>query len=510
MKIILSLLSLSMLLCGSLYSKVSLAEQSSLPALKEWHVGKAELQLSQQSRIVITSKDRSSLLATANLLQQDLKFISGLDLNIAIKNNADKGDILLQLSDKTKAKTHNDEAYTLNIDKKIVITSSAANGIFYGTQSVLQMLKSSRNKQTLQTGKGIDAPDYKVRAVMIDLGRRYFEMEYLEFVLRNMAWYKLNTLHLHFTDWLGFRLQSDVYPGLASQQSYSKQDIRHLQDVAKKYHITIVPEIDVPAHATFMTDFKPDLAFNCKSMRFAKKWQGDEANKQNKAWTIDVTKQKNRDWINALLNEFVPLFDGPYFHIGGDEYQYDPEKYQCPELMAAMLEKGYGKPGDIFIEWLNEVNELVKSHGKQTKIWNWWRFGDNKTTLQPAKDIVVDVWNLPRQEQIIKDGYQVVLTPESQLYVSPGLESDDGYGVVDIKKIYESWQTVKHKNVLGYKVSIWSDGALEHSDQWFEGKSVEAKAVLAEKIWGSKGSDSVDGLLKRLSAIGNAPFHGKH
>ncbi|WP_440873671.1 family 20 glycosylhydrolase [Thalassotalea sp. PLHSN55] len=505
MKIIIFLL--TVLICNGFYSIEALAQQVSLPAIKQWQENKGELVLSQQSQIVISSTTNKSLSDAATLLQQDLKFISGLDLPITTTAKAKRGSIILKLEQNSTAK--NSEAYALSIDSHVVITAPTSTGIFYGTQTLLQMVKTSADRLTLPKGNGLDAPDYKVRSIMIDLGRRYFEMEYLEFVLRNMAWHKLNTLHLHFTDWLGFRLESDTYPNLASEEAYSKEDIRHLQDLAKKYHITIVPEIDLPAHATFMTDFNPDLAFTCKSMRFAKKWQGDEANAQNKAWTIDITKQKNRDWINALLNEFIPLFDGPYFHIGGDEYQYDPEKYQCPELMAAMKERGYGKPGDIFIEWLNEANELVKSHGKQTKIWNWWRFGANETTLQPAKDIVIDVWNLPRQEQIIKDGYQVVLTPESQLYVSPGLENDEGYGIVDLENIYESWQTVKHDNVLGYKVSIWSDGALDKSDQWFEGKSVEAKAVLAEKIWGSKGSTSVEGLLKRLSMIGNAPIHSK-
>ncbi|MCW8863489.1 MAG: beta-N-acetylhexosaminidase [Colwellia sp.] len=482
----------------------TLANHALLPALKEWHPSQGQLKLNKNSSIVINATDEKNLLPTAELLQQDIKFITNLNLKIKVANSAKANDIYLNIEPKNEIFKGTAEAYQLTIRDKIIISAANNHGIFYGNQTLLQMLKTSKDNISLSKGQGIDSPDFKVRGIMLDVGRRYFEMEYLESLMRNMAWFKLNTLHLHFTDWVGFRLQSDTYPGLASKEAYSKEDIRRLQDIANQYHINIVPEIDVPAHATFMTDFKPDLAFSCESMRLAK-WQGEESNKQNKAWTIDITKQKNRDWINALLNEFIPLFDGPYFHVGGDEYQYDPQKYQCPELMQTMLDKGYGRPGDIFIEWLNEVNELVKSHGKQTKIWNWWRFADNKTTLQPAKDIIVDVWNLPRQEQIIKDGYQVVLTPESLLYVSPGLENSDGYGIVDTKKIYEKWQPETQGNVLGYKVSIWSDKALEHSDQWFEGKSIEAKAVIAERIWGSKGSESVNGLLKRLSAVGNAP-----
>ena len=118
--------------------------------------------------------------------------------------------------------------------------------MYYGTQTLLQMIKQSATATTVPAGTIRDFPQYRERGLMLDVGRHFYEMDYLENLLRRMAWLRLNTLRMHFTEWNGFRLRSDRYPGLASAQSYSKADLRRMQDVAKRYHITIVPEIDLP------------------------------------------------------------------------------------------------------------------------------------------------------------------------------------------------------------------------------------------------------------------------
>ncbi len=341
---------------------------------------------------------------------------------------------------------------------------------------------------------------------MIDAGRRFYQVSYIQTLIRQMAWYKMNDLHIHFTEWSAFRLKSDKYPGLSAPDAYSKDDIKTIVATAKKYHIVVVPEIDLPAHASAISSFNPNLGFSCESMRKAR-WQGEEANNAGKAWTLDVTRPEVRKWIKDLLDEFIPLFEGPYFHVGGDEYQYDPEKYKCPELVDYMNKKGYTKPGDVFIEWLNEVNEQVKSHGKTTQIWSWWNFGKNSTSIQPSKDIVVNVWNKPTEKLLLDAGYKIIITPEEELYVSPGLADTSGYGVVDCKKIYEKWKPDTNTQILGYKVCVWSDRAEFHTDQWFEGHAFEPKVVLAEKVWAGQGSTSLETYLDRVNKVGNPPVY---
>ena len=146
----------------------------------------------------------------------------------------------------------------------------------------------------------------------------------------------------------------------------------------------------------------------------------------------------------------------------------------------------------------------MNAAGKTTQIWNWWRFGKNATSLQPDTNIVVNVWNSPRLQAIIDDGYKVIITPEEELYVSPGLVDADGYGVVDCQKVYEDWEPMMHQNILGYKVCVWSDRAESESDEWFEAKSFDAKVVLAEKMWSGSKSDSLIQFLERVKLVGEA------
>lgn len=479
------------------------SQSNVVPALREWKASEGFLSLKEKLNVVIDKNHSAELKEAAELFILDLKSMSNLKPSLKEADKPRSGDIFFTINAKDNLKS---EGYSLEVGEVVSINASDKAGVFYGSQTLLQILKQSGNK--IEKGEGIDYPNYGTRSIMLDVGRKFYQMEYLEKTIRQLAWYKMNVLHLHFTEWSAFRLKSDKYPGLAAKEAYSKADIRRLQDVAKKYHVMIVPEIDLPAHATAISEYNPMLGFKCESMRKAR-WQGEEANNAGKAWTLDITRPEVRIWIKDLLDEFIPLFDGPYFHIGGDEYQYDPEKILCPELMEAMKARGYTQPGDIFIEWLNEVNEQVKSHGKKTQIWNWWSFGKNKTSIHPAKDIVINVWNKPNQEEIIKDGYSVIITPEEELYVSPGLVDASGYGVVNCKKVYEEWKPEEGVNVMGFKICIWSDRAEHHSDEWFEGHAFEPKVVLAEKVWAGSKSANISAFLKRVDQVGSAPTVGK-
>ena len=91
-----------------------------------------------------------------------------------------------------------------------------------------------------------------------------------------------------------------------------------------------------------------------------------------------MTKVEMREFVYELLEQFIPIFDAPYFFIGGEEQQYDNQKSECMELVDFAKQSDYLHTGDVFIEWINEINEQVKSHGKRTQICNWWRFSPNE------------------------------------------------------------------------------------------------------------------------------------
>jgi N-acetyl-beta-hexosaminidase len=471
---------------------------ATIPSLREWTGSEGKFTLASNAVIIIDSRYTNKLSQTASVLQDDLKQITGHEYKVISAAKLQPGNFFLTLSDSDAG--IGDEGYLLQVSDGVTIQARTDNGVFYGTQTLLQMLKLDDKHSTLPQGMARDYPLCHDRDEMIDVGRRFYQVSYLEEEIRSLAWHKMNTLHLHFSDWDGFRLVSDVYPGLASSNAYTKADIRQIQDVAKRYHVIIVPEIDLPAHAKAITDYNPKLRFPCASMDTGH-WPGAREG----GWMVDITRPEVRAWVKALLDEFIPLFDGPYFHIGCDEWEYTAKQMDCPELVAYMKAKGYASPTDVFVEWINEVNAQVKSHGKITQMWNWWEFRQTPS-IDPDKDIVINAWTeSPRT--FLKKGWKVICTPEEELYVSPGTGGTlpGRYGYFDAKRIYEKWQMLSDPNLLGFKVCRWSDNAEARSDAWFDRWAQRPLQVVAERTWGGPRSATVNEFYERVDAIGNPP-----
>lgn len=459
---------------------------ATIPSVRQWRAEEGSFRLTASTRVICSESDMAALGDDPGQFAEDVERLTGVKPEVST-DPPSVGDIVVSLTPNDGAV--DDEGYRLRVGERLQITAAGVRGVFYGMQTVLQLLARDGS---VPRGVVEDRPTFAERGFMIDCGRHYFEVEYLERLIRRLAWMKMNFIHLHLTEWNGFRIESNVYPGLASEQAYSREDLRRIQDYAARFHVTVIPEVDLPAHATHITEYDPRLAFTCPSMRRAQ-WQGEPANSEGKAFTLDITRTEVRDWIRRLLDEVIPQFDGPYFHIGGDEWQYDIDKLACPELMQAMRKKGYEHPGDVFVEWINEVNEQVKSHGKTTQIWNWWRFSPNKqkqnrTSIQPAKDIVVNIWNRPRRAAILGDGYQSIITTEEgrdALYVTPfeGGGKVGDYGVFDSRYIFGRWEPTRSPNVRGFKVCLWCDRSEHQPDDWFDQHYDLPLAVLSERVW---------------------------
>ena len=489
-----------------------------VPEFQEVKAGEGTFELTASSRIVADAASYKMLARDLMVFKTELELFAGMKLEL-FEGESRKGDLVFSLGANDKALGA--EGYQVDVAGQVHVTANTAKGAFYAMQSLLQLFLQDRE---MPQGLVRDFPQYAERGFMIDLGRRYFEVEYIETLIRKLAWLKINFIHLHFTEWNGFRLKSDLFPGLAAEQSYSKGDIRRIQDYAAKYHIMVIPEIDLPAHATAITDYNPYLGFNCPSMR-ASLWQAAGLERAgipegNRAWTLDITRREVRAWIRALLDEWIPLFDGPYFHIGGDEYQYDVDKYACKELMETAKKMGYEYPGDVFVDFMNEINEQVKSYGKTTVIWNFWRLSYaedmiNKTSIQPAKDIAVDVWisrtGAPRLEEILADGYKVVSTGDLQalnrlekkkkgnyLYICPGSSRQWFFP----GKTYEQWEPQTHPNLKGFKICLWTqEVGKEKQDDWFDQFIDLPIAILAERTWDAGSDASLEQFKERFNAV---------
>ena len=475
-----------------------------VPALRDWQAAAGEFRITTSTRIVVP-RGNAGLRLVAQALARQLGWTSDLSLPV-VEGKAAAGDIVLALTPPTAQGGR--EGYTLTVGTAVRVAAASEAGVRHGTQSLVQMLKRSPTLRLLPRGQATDWPDQSIRAMFVDVGRKYYEIGELEDLMRQMAWLKLNTLGLHFTDWPAFRLRSERFPGLAARQSYDRADVARLQATAKRYGITIIPEIDLPAHATALIQYRPSLAFRCDSMRqsewLTKSAQGDAG---SLAWTVDITRGENRAFLQSIFREFVPWFEGEYFHIGGDEYQYDVDKNRCPELLDYTRARGLQYPGDVFVEWINETDSLIRSLGKKTAMWSWWRFKDDKTSIQPNKDILIYAWNAPRLNDMLAEGYRVVATPEDKLYVSPGIENWDGsgYGRVDTDYVYREMPFPRSPQIAGYMVALWADAAESWTDRAMLGKGYEPMAAVAERSWAGAGSKTLDEFRDRLNRTSSAP-----
>lgn len=470
-----------------------------LPSIRDWHGGSGDWRLESASRIVVDPRDAKSIRETAATFHSDLAAETGRAVPVVTDSDPRPGDLFLTAH--TTDTQLGAEGYRLDIGQVLTIAAPTDTGVFHGTQTVEQILKADRNRSRVPQGTARDWPDFGERAQMLDVGRKYYPMSYLESQIRMMAWEKLNTFHLHFSDWEGFRIQVDRFPGLASPQSYSKADIRELQDYARRYHVTIIPEIDLPAHAVAITKYDPTLRFSCHSLDYGR-WTGGEQG----GWTLNIASEHTRSFVHDLLAEVVPMFDSPYFHVGGDEYPYDADKAACPELVDYQHQRGFAYPGDVFVDFFNTLNAQIRSYGKTTEMWEWWNFNGQQTSIQPDKNIVVDSWVGNDPGALAAKGYRVVGTPENTLYVSAGFGQHLGqYGYVDIRNVYENYPFPHPSGVIGYRVSRWSDRAEQQSPEWFDFFAHRPLQVLAERLWGGPRSASVWQFLARADGIGDPP-----
>ena len=220
-----------------------------VPALREWSGGLGTFELGGQSRIVVES---GALAGEAEMLRDELAAVSGLDVRVVDSAPARAGDVVLARDDRVGR-----EGYRLEIGDRVTIAGGEA-GLFYGTQTVLQILRATLGHRTLPRGEARDWPRLRERGYLLDVGRKYWSPDFIVQTIREMAYLKLNTLHLHFSDHNAFRLVSDRFPYLTAPEAYTRADIRRFEEVARRHHVMLIPEVEMPSHASAILQVHPE------------------------------------------------------------------------------------------------------------------------------------------------------------------------------------------------------------------------------------------------------------
>ncbi|MEU2154886.1 glycoside hydrolase family 20 protein [Streptomyces sp. NPDC019396] len=425
---------------------------------------------------IVVAKGSEALADEARLLGKELK--------TGVRNGGQvhPGDVELTLG---AAGAGAPESYTLTTrGNRVRITGPDEAGVFYGTRTLKQALRSGG---TMPEGVVRDRPDRPQRGLNVDIARKHYTAGWIEARLREMADLKLNALGLHFSDDQGFRIASDSHPEVVSAQHLSKAEVRRIIALARSLHIDVVPEIDSPGHLGAVLRAHPDLRLlNVQGVP--------------RQGAIDISKPGAARIVDDLLREYAGLFPAGWFHVGADEYQAltvrDPAA-SYPQLAQAAV-RAYGPDAgvkDLATGWLNDRAAVVRAAGKQPKAWNDGFFSGGVTS--PGKNIEVEYWTgketgaRPPQEYLA-EGREVVNLNDEYLYYVLGEPNDFTYPTG--RRIYEQWTPLVLRGttpvparysgqILGGRLAVWSDLAdAQTQDQVASGIRMPLRAV-SQKLW---------------------------
>lgn len=368
------------------------------------------------------------------------------------------------------------EGYQLEIDEAGVrLTAKTETGLFYGKQTLLQLLTPNG----LPYVKINDHPRFPYRGLHLDVSRHFFDKEEVKKLMNVMSYYKLNTLHLHLTDAGGWRLQIDKYLKLTQEGAfrtqsdwrewwdngkdrqylkegtegayggyYTKDDIRDMLAYAAEKHITIIPEIEFPAHSDEVFVAYPELC--C-------------AGKSHTSGDFCIGNPKTFEFMENVLTEVVELFPSEYIHIGGDEAGKNTWK-TCPKCQALMKKEKLANVDELQSYMIRKAEEFLNSKGRRLIGW------DEILEGGLAPEATVMSWRGEAAGfKSARMGHDVIMTPGSYMYFD-FYQADPRYqpvaigGYTPIRKVYnynpipqDSLTAEEAKHFLGVQANTWSE-----------------------------------------------------
>ncbi|MFE7410495.1 beta-N-acetylhexosaminidase [Streptomyces laurentii] len=427
--------------------------------------------------VVVAAKDEAALADEARL-------IAG-ELNVPYRGTAAAraGDVSLALGGSGSA-----ESYTLAVQNGGVrITGPGESGVFYGTRTLKQSVRSTG---AIPEGTVTDTPAKPQRGLMVDIARKYFSAAWIEARLREMADLKLNQLGLHFSDDQGFRIASGSHPEIVSARHLSKAEVRRIVALANSLHIQVVPEIDSPGHLGAVIAAHPDL-------------QLVSAGGRTPRGAVDISKPASAKIVDELLREYMELFPGSYWHLGGDEYvalmSSDPEATYPQLARAAVARFGSGaRVKDLTTGWLNDRAATVRPSGRALRAWNDGFFTGG--IVPAAKDLTVAYWTgkeigARTPSSYLSEGRTMLNYNDEYLYYVLGQPNTFVYPTG--RRIYEEWTPLVLRGttpvaarydgqILGGSFAVWCDLATSQTEAQVADGIRMPLAATAQKLWDAR------------------------
>ena len=469
----------------------------------------------------------------AEMLSQKLNRSTGF----SFKPQQDKaGSIQFNLN-KAPVAQIGKEGYTLvSSSKGVVITANKPAGLFYGMQTLLQLLPKEIESKTpitmtwsVPSVKITDYPRFGWRGIMLDVSRNFFTKEEVKLYIDQIARYKYNTFHWHLTDDNGWRIEIKSLPRLTEVGAwrvprfgqfgeraepkkgeaatvggfYTQADIKEIIQYAQDRNVTIVPEIDVPGHSMSAIAAYPELS--CTKDPDTKvnpgssfsEWYNDGTFKMMIDNTLNPSDEKVYVFLDKVFTEMAVLFPNPYIHVGGDEC-YKGFWTKDPGCQALMKKMNMTQPEQLQAYFMKRVEGILKAKGKKLIGWDEILEGGigPEATVMSWRGIKGGI-------EAAKLGHDVVMTPSTFAYIDyqQGEQTIEPpiYSNLRLSKCY-SYEPIPEgvdaKYILGGQGNLWTEQVvtLHHAEYmtWPRGWA------LAEDFWSPKESKNWANFVARV------------
>jgi len=413
---------------------------------------------------------------------------TGIPLNPAIATK--EADFRIQTKGPSTAvqQRGEDESYQLEISPEGArLTAANPLGIMHGMQTFLQLVRITPRGFTVPAVIIDDKPRFVWRGLMIDSGRHFIPLPVIERNLDAMEAVKLNVFHWHLSENQGFRVESKVYPLLQEKGSdglyYTQDQVRHIIDYARDRGIRVVPEFDMPGHATAWFVGYPQLGSGEGPYEIERHWGIFDP-------AMDPTRESTYQFLNTFIGEMTNLFPDLYFHIGGDECN-GKEWDRNPRIQKFMSAHNLKDNAALQAYFTSRVQKLVASRHKVMEGWD--------EVLQPdtPKDVVIQSWR--GRDSLLdaaKRGYRALLS--NGYYIDLNQSAEQHYLVDPLEGIADKLTPKQTSNILGGEATMWSEfttGEIVDSRIW------PRTAAIAERLWSPQEVRDVDSMYSRMAVI---------
>lgn len=458
-----------------------------VPAKTVWKEGR--LKIAKDFKVAVKGQIDKRLRDYIFRVTRRLEGRTVLEFSREISNEAAGAAVLIETRSTGNAipKLGDDESYILEINNnQAKLTAPTTVGAMRGLETLLQLLEGDKDGFYFPAVSIEDKPRFPWRGLMIDSARHFQPLEVLKRNLDAMAAVKLNVLHWHLTEDQGFRVESKKFPELHEMGSdgdfYTQDEIREIIKYAADRGIRVMPEFDMPGHATSWLVSHPEIGSAPGPYKIERQPGIFDP-------TLDPTNEATYKLLEVFFNEMSGLFPDAYMHIGGDENEgkhWDAN----PKIQTFKKEKGIKDNHELQTYFNKRILKFLQKNGKIMMGWD--------EIFQPdlPKDVVIHSW---RGQKALADaarqGFTGVLS--NGYYIDLLYPASDHY-VVDPIPADTTLTAEEQKRILGGEATMWSE--------WVSPETIDSRiwprtAAIAERFWSQREINDVEDMYRRLALI---------